>query len=102
MIRKYKKSYPRFIFTQISGVVAGLFGAFVAVKVLYTKMQTTFGGNDEIFPHAKVLFVICVGTMIGTMKIWCWLLVKIGLLSKEEAKGYPYSKPWQVKDNKYL
>lgn len=104
MIRKNKKSYPRFVFTQISGVVAGLLGAFVAVKMLYIKMQSTFEGTDGTFPFVAVLFlaVILVGSMIGAMKIWGWLLVKIGLLSKEEAKGYPYSKPWEVEDDKYL
>lgn len=98
MIIKNKKSYPRFIFTQISGVIAGLFGAFLAVKILYTKMQSTFESTGGTFPFVAVLFlaVILVGSMIGAMKIWGWLLVKFGLLSKEEAKGYPCSKPWEV------
>lgn len=79
-------------------------GAFVVVKISYTKMQSTFEGADGTFPFVSVLFlaVILVGSIIGAMKVWGWLLVKIGLLSKEEAKGYPYSKPWEVEDNNYM
>ena len=32
--------------------------------------------------------------------LWGRILVLIGILSKEEAKGYPYSKPWEKKEEK--
>jgi len=28
------------------------------------------------------------------MSLWGRILVFLGILTKEEAKGYPYSKPW--------
>jgi hypothetical protein len=28
------------------------------------------------------------------MTLWGKVLIAIGLLTKEEAKGYPYAKPW--------
>jgi hypothetical protein len=32
--------------------------------------------------------------LFGSMYLWGRILVVIGVLTKEEAKGYPYSKPW--------
>ena len=96
--------YPRFIFTQVSGVVAGLLGAFMAVKLIYPKMQSSLEGDSGNFPVVAAIIwaVILVISLIGTMKLWGWLLVKIGFPSKEEAKGYPYSKPWKEKESNYL
>ncbi len=41
---------------------------------------------------AAVAAVGCIG-ILG-MVLWGRLLVVIGLLTKEEARGYPYGKPW--------
>jgi hypothetical protein len=40
-----------------------------------------------------VVAVACIG-ILG-MVLWGRFLVVIGLLTKEEARGYPYSKPWE-------
>ena len=42
------------------------------------------------------LIIILFGVaLMGSMYLWGRILVVIGVLSKEEAKGYPYSKPWE-------
>ncbi len=42
------------------------------------------------------LIVITFGIiLIGSMLLWGRVLVLFGALTKEEAKGYPYSKPWE-------
>jgi H+/Cl- antiporter ClcA len=96
-----RKPYPRFIFTQISGVIVGLVVAFIAVYLSYTRMKYIFESNNDHFPLFPVMLVSIafVVTVIGSMKLWGLLLVKTGILSKEEAKGYPYSKPWEKDDN---
>jgi len=35
------------------------------------------------------------GILIGSMVLWGKVLVLMGILTKDEAKGYPYSKPWE-------
>jgi hypothetical protein len=33
--------------------------------------------------------------VLGSFFLWARFLVVLGVLSKEEAKGYPYAKPWE-------
>ena len=37
--------------------------------------------------------------LIGSIILWGKMLVFMGILTKEEAKGYPYSKPWVNKES---
>jgi hypothetical protein len=45
-----------------------------------------------------IVFTICaLLAFVFIMTLWGRVLVLVGLLTKEEAKGYPYSKPWLEK-----
>lgn len=82
----------------------GLLGAFVAVKLIYTNMKQVFVGNIVFFPLLSIILlaIVLVGFIIGSMKLWGWVLTKTGILSKEEARGYPYSKPWKEQERNSL
>jgi hypothetical protein len=43
-----------------------------------------------------LLFLLAMAVVVpAAWYAWKWLLVCVGLLSRREAEGYPYSKPWE-------
>ena len=98
-----KNFHPRFLFTQLSGVVVGFGGCFITMKLLHTKLEPIFEQSTGVPILAITIWsVSLVGSMIIAMKVWGWILVKMGLLSESEAKGYPYSKPWEQDEDDLL
>ncbi|MFC1593876.1 hypothetical protein ACFL38_00940 [Candidatus Omnitrophota bacterium] len=86
MIRKKK-----FIFTQISAPIIGLGSCFLATIFLrkYFPIKT-------FTLMTTVLGIVGYGVLlIGSMWLWGRVLVLFGILTKEEAQGYPFSKPWE-------
>jgi len=88
-----RREHRKFIFTQISGVIIGLTSPFVLillVKYLYPSVLTFKS------PLYTLIFsLIWMLALVGSIILWGRLLVILGVLSKEEAKGYPHSKPWE-------
>jgi hypothetical protein len=51
--------------------------------------------SSSTFTKIAFFIIACIGGSVGSMVLWGRILVMLGILSKEEAKGYPYSKPWE-------
>jgi hypothetical protein len=96
--RNYPKSVPnKYILTQLSGVVVGLI-----VPILALLFLEPFGVNfthftASGFSGSKFIIGIVVlwSTFFASIYLWGKILCLIGILKWEEAKGFPYSKPWE-------
>lgn len=80
----------KYLLTQISAifvaVVVSLIYAVVNRKVLHL--------NNPLFFVGYVILLPSTLTILGKLFVW------LKILSKEEAKGYPFSKPWENIDKK--
>jgi hypothetical protein len=91
-MRRYLR---RFLFTQLSAIAvfcsALLLGA-VVVKGVVGPIATQARGWSTL----NVVVVLgMVGLAFVAMALWGKVLVWLGVLTAEEARGYPYSKPWE-------
>lgn len=94
----YKSKIKKFYFTQISGILV----AFV-VCLTTSKFIAKYYSLNKVFNKANMsdwglLFLIVIGfpfLLVSSMYLWGNFLVFLGILSKEEGRGYPYSKPWK-------
>ncbi len=88
--------YPKkFYFTQISAPLVGFAGLFLLLGTArHFRWLTDINSVSQII----LLVLIFVVGLVGSMVLWGRFLVAVGILTKEEVKGYPYSKPWE-KDN---
>jgi uncharacterized protein YacL len=87
-----KTKIGKYIFAQTSGVVVGLVSASLLVLII-RKLKPSF--LDLTNTLSLIVFtIIILLVFVFTMTLWGKVLVARGLLTKEEAKGYPYSKPW--------
>jgi hypothetical protein len=87
-----KKGIGKYIFTQGSGVVVGLLSVYSIILIFRKIRPSLFNLTDSI---SIIVFTIIVFLVfVGIMTLWGRVLVALGLLTKEEAKGYPYAKPW--------
>jgi hypothetical protein len=88
------KAEPRFYFSQLSALaVIGV--AFLGWCLI---VRSIFGPIDSDAIGAFGLLAFLVGTFVfcsAAIGLWRLLLVRLGLLSREEARGYPYSRPWE-------
>ena len=80
----------KFFFTQISAPIVG-YGTCI-IAVLLARGKISMLKNSMI---AYVLIVPAGTIFLCSMWLRGRLLVLIGIPTKEEAKGYPYSKPWE-------
>ncbi|MBU2630289.1 MAG: hypothetical protein KKE61_16885 [Proteobacteria bacterium] len=83
----------KFLFTQLSAPIIGFSALFFGIY-LAKKMFPTFFMDFNFFK------IVLIGTsyialLLGSMILWGKILISIGILTKEEGKGYPYSKPWE-------
>jgi hypothetical protein len=86
------KDPKKFYFTQISAPLVGFAGLFLQIGTAkHFHWLTDFKSVSQII---LLIFILVVG-LIGSMVLWGRLLVVVGILTKEEAKGYPYAKPWE-------
>jgi hypothetical protein len=97
MIRRFRK---RFLFTQLSAFVAFFVTVGIVVLLLGQAADLPAWTRERPVSAFQVLAVVaaavavaCVG-ILGMM-LWGRLLVVTGLLTKEEARGYPYSGRWR-------
>ena len=83
----------KYVFTQTSAPFVGCFTGYAALRML----TYFFSGWYQPDKVAHVLFfgsVIIVTCLVGIF-LWGKILVWLRVLSREEAKGYPFSRPWQ-------
>jgi hypothetical protein len=91
-----QKGIPkRFYFTQISALFPGVM-AFVVPLIIFRKYGLIKGSahSDSVL-FIFIYGIICFGLIYPFFKGWAYILIKVGLLNKEESKGYPYSTPWK-------
>jgi hypothetical protein len=87
----------KFIFTQISGPLVGSLSGYAAIKLLLHFFSSWYQGSKVT--HVIILGAIIILSCMLGMFMWGRFLVIIRLLSKKEAKGYPFSKPWESNEN---
>ena len=94
------KIEPRFYFSQLSAlavIAVAFFGWIAIVTSVFGPLERyavgAAGGAAFVVGAAFVggAFIFCA-LAIG---VWRLLLVRLGLLSHEEGRGYPYSRPWR-------
>ena len=87
---KFKNA--KFLFTQISAPIIGIASVFLIIFLTKEISPNLF--SDLNFLKVSVFMIVLFIILIGSMAIWGKILVLFKILSNEEAKGYPYSKPW--------
>ena len=83
---------PKYYFTQLSApiIALGMVLFLLAFAGKYHIVET-----DSI-RHLDILIISTIFlTVPVTMVIWGKILVLFGILTKSEAKGYPWVKPWK-------
>jgi hypothetical protein len=87
-----KKSIGKYIFAQASGVVVGLISTCLPILIIRKLKPSWLNFSDSL---STIVFTICfLLAFVFIMTLWGKFLIVLGLLTKEEAKGYPYAKPW--------
>jgi hypothetical protein len=90
-----KKGIGKYIFAQASGVVVGIVLVYSVILLIKKLRPSLLQFTDSL---SMIVFTICaLLAFVFIMTLWGRVLVLVGLLTKEEAKGYPYSKPWLEK-----
>ena len=84
----------KYYFTQLSAPIVG-----VGVALLLLAMIGKLGILKTVESEELKFAIISIAFLIIpiTMVIWGKILVSLGVLSKSEAKGFPWSKPWKDK-----
>lgn len=86
----------KFLFTQLSAPIIGSAVVFLLLALVGKLgiLETTKREELEL-----LIIVLIFLTIPVTMVIWGKVLVYLGILSKDEAQGYPWSKPWRKNKN---
>ena len=85
----------KFYLTQISAPIIGLTVCFLVSKILPYFLLQFFQERNGVY---IVTFVFIIFISLGlSMYLWGRILVLFGILTKDESKGYPFSKPWERK-----
>lgn len=88
------KAEPRFYFSQLSAlavIALAFLGWCLIVRTSFGPINSDAIGALRLGAFLVGAFVFCVAAIV----LWRLLLVRLGLLSREEARGYPYSRPWE-------
>jgi hypothetical protein len=88
-----KKMKSKYLATQLSAPIIGFLTLFFAIFIIKDMFPSIFYEMSLV----KVALIIILFTiiLIGSMLLWGRVLVLFGALTEDEAKGYPYSKPWE-------
>jgi len=89
-----KKKSKKYFFTQLSAPLTGAAGVLVSIWALKALNIITNEKLENVY-FVGVLGFCLIVTLIATMSAWGRILVLFGLLTREEVKGYPYSRPWE-------
>jgi hypothetical protein len=92
-----KSRYPKkFLFTQLSAPIVGFGSWFLVLILIKDKLRSLIDSNFySIFLKISIYIVLFIFVVMVSMLIWGRILVLLGIMTKEEAKGYPYSTPWK-------
>lgn len=86
----------KFLLTQLSGLVVGLAALIVVGAYLPRLLAPNAESFEEFSPILAFLYVVIVVAAVPiSMALWGRVLVKFRFLTAEEAKDYPYSRPWE-------
>lgn len=88
----------KFLFTQLSTPIIGFSSLFFGIY-LVKKLLPSFV-MDLTFYKTILIGTSYIALLFGSMILWGKVLIFFKILTKEEEKGYPYSKPWE--DDSYL
>lgn len=85
---------PKYYVTQLSAPIIGLGLMFVFLALVgkYHIVETDHIDHMDIIIISLIFLTVPI-----TMVVWGKLLVFFGILSRSEAKGYPWSRPWKEK-----
>ena len=86
----------KFVFTQISALPIAFGGVFSS---LYILREFNLIENFKDIKDIVIFIVAFLSGIFIPWKLWSVLLVKVNVLTKEEARGYPYARPWESKGN---
>jgi hypothetical protein len=92
-----RRNRLRFLFSQLSAIPVFLSAVLAGVFVLWELRACAPARPPE---WAVLVAIVAVGAGLAllsalAMALWGKMLVCLGVLSAEEARGYPYSKPWE-------
>jgi len=92
-----KQSYPKkFLFTQLSAPIVGAAGLFFLLSLTKQYFPALLDlKSGSLFFKVALLITLFVFGLVGSLYVWGRILTSLGILTEEEAKGYPYSKPWE-------
>ena len=82
----------KYYFTQLSAPIVGV-GIVLLLLALVGKFHIIETDNIDIVD--TIIISIIFLTVPVSMVIWGKILVLFGILNKDDAKGYPWSKPWK-------
>lgn len=92
-----KSSYPKkFLFTQLSAPIVGFGNWFLVLLLIKDNLHSFLDSySHSTFLKMSIYMGLFMFVLVGSMLIWGRILVLLGILTKEEAKGYPFSTPWK-------
>ena len=92
-----KTSYPKkFLLTQLSAPVIGFASLFLVLILAKEHFRVFLSPKSHsLFLKVGVVIALFLFVLLGSMYVWGRILVCLGVLTKEEGKGYPCSKPWE-------
>lgn len=82
----------KYYVSQISAIIIGFAVSSITVISIRRICQPNFspGFLSTVVFGILLVFIVCL-----SLYLWGRFLVMVGILSEDEAKGYPYSKPWE-------
>ncbi|MBU4316821.1 MAG: hypothetical protein KKF30_06055 [Proteobacteria bacterium] len=83
----------KYLFTQGSAPIVGCLSSYAVLRVLLYYFSGRFQ-KDSIL-HVIIFGAAFITACLIGMVLWGRVLVLFKILSKNEAKGYPFAKPWE-------
>ena len=80
---RFRTCVPQYVVV----IVVALFG-WIAIA------RGIFGSLEDVWVLVVTLFVGAPLFCAMSVAVWRFLLIRLGVISREEAHGYPYSRPW--------
>jgi hypothetical protein len=92
------KIRKKFLFTQVSAPIVGSGTALLVALCWgkYSPIDRNLSSFKVWIALGSLFLALCL-----SMYLWGRLLVLLGVLTREEANDYPFSKPWE-KENDLL
>ncbi len=85
----------KYIFTQLSAPCVGFASVLLILFLCKNRFPEFF--IELSFLKVSIILLVFIFVLMGSMALWGRVLVFMGILTKNEARGYPYSKSWETK-----